>query len=160
MASACLRRARSLPQKSSDARSPLVHPRSVTHSGEGLCGGSNDLIVWHVAYALSDVPAMPERVLELAVPVAPEHVRQRLTNRCARRYRLREHGLGVSDLEGQHHGRAANRGRASTPISGTGVELFPEGVKPVHAAQIGEEKPATRSQHPAHLGEKKVSMDS
>jgi hypothetical protein len=30
-----------------------------------------DLIVWHVAYMLSDVPAMPERLLELAVTVAP-----------------------------------------------------------------------------------------
>jgi len=41
------------------------------HSGEGLSGGGNDLIVWHIAYVLSDVPAMPERVLELAVTGAP-----------------------------------------------------------------------------------------
>jgi hypothetical protein len=61
------------PVKSSDTRSPLVLRRSKTDSGEGLCG--NDLIVWHVAYMLSDVPAMPE-VLELAETVAPEHVRQ------------------------------------------------------------------------------------
>jgi hypothetical protein len=63
--------------------SPLVLNGRGMHSAERLCGSGDDLIVWHVADVLSDVPAMPERVLELAVPVAPEHVRQRLTNLCA-----------------------------------------------------------------------------
>jgi hypothetical protein len=63
------------------------------HSAERLCGGGDDLIVWHVAQVLSDVPAMPERVLKLAMPVTPEHLRQRLTDLCARRHRLREHHL-------------------------------------------------------------------
>jgi hypothetical protein len=66
--------------------------------------------VWHVAQVLSDVPAMPERVLKLAVPVAPEHVRQRLTNRCARRHPLREHRFGVRDVKGRHHRRAPRTG--------------------------------------------------
>src|SRR5829696_9102033 len=36
------------------------------------------------------------------------------------------------------------------------VELFPQRFDAVRTSQIGEEKPATRSQHPAHLGEKSV----
>jgi hypothetical protein len=49
-------------------------PRAVVrHSGEGPGGGHDNLIVWHVAHLLSDVPAMPE-VHKLAVPVAPENM--------------------------------------------------------------------------------------
>jgi hypothetical protein len=101
-----------------NSRSPLVLNGRAMHSAERLCGSGDDLIVWHVAQVLSDVPAMPERVLKLAVPVAPEHFGQRLTNLCARRHRLREHHLSVSDVKGQHHRRAANRGRGEYPISG------------------------------------------
>jgi hypothetical protein len=57
---------------------------------------------------------MPEWVLELTVPVAPEHVGERLTNRRARPHRLREHGLGVSDVEGPV---PPIEDGASTPIS-------------------------------------------
>src|SRR5215207_9998696 len=92
--------------------------RLVIHSAERLCSSGDDLIVWHIAEVLSDVPAMPEWVLELAVPVAPEHVCQRLTDLCARGYRLREHCLGVSDVEGQHDGCATNRGRGEHPHLG------------------------------------------
>ena len=66
---------------------------------------------------------MPERVLGLAVPVALEHVRQRLTNRCARRHRLREHRFGIRDVEGQHHRRAARTGT----LNGT---QFLQGLNP------------------------------
>ena len=62
------------PWKASGAQS-VGAPRSVTHLGEGQCGGGDELIVWHVAHVLRNVPAMPEWVFELAVPVAPEHVR-------------------------------------------------------------------------------------
>jgi hypothetical protein len=41
----------------------------VINSAERLCGGGDDLIVWHVPPVLSDVPAIPERVLKLAMPV-------------------------------------------------------------------------------------------
>jgi hypothetical protein len=41
--------------------------QSVMRSGEGLCGCGDDLIVWHVAQVLRDIPPMPERVLKLAV---------------------------------------------------------------------------------------------
>ena len=60
---------------------------------------------------LSDVSAVPERVVELAVPVAPEHVGQRLTNFGASRDRLRKHRVGVGDLQGQNNRCAADRGR-------------------------------------------------
>src|SRR5215203_351862 len=95
--------------------SPLVLNGRGMHSAERLCGSGDDLVVWHVAYVLSDVPAMPEGVLELAVSVAPEHVRQRLMNLCTRHHRLGEHGLDVGDVEGQHHRRTANRGRGEHP---------------------------------------------
>ena len=51
----------------------------------------------------------PERVLQLAVPVAPEHVHQRLPNRGSRRHRLREDCLGISDAKGQLDSRAGLR---------------------------------------------------
>ena len=85
------------------------------HSAERLCGGRDHLIVWHVAQVLSDVPVMPERVLKLAMPVTPEHHRQRLTDLCARRHRLREHHLSVSDVESLYDGRSANRGWGEHP---------------------------------------------
>jgi hypothetical protein len=87
-------------------------------SGEGPRGGGHDLVVRHVAQMLADVPAVPERVLELAVPVAPEHVLQRLTHLRAGRDRLREHRLGVDDVEREDDSGPADRRRASTPISG------------------------------------------
>ncbi len=52
---------------------------------------------------------MPERVVELAVEIAPEHVRQRLADLRTGRHGLREHGLGVGDLQRQDDGRAADR---------------------------------------------------
>ena len=79
--------------------------------------------MWHVAQVLSDVPAMSKRVFKLAMPVAPEHVGQRLTNRCARRHRLREHRFGIRDVEGQHHRRAARTGT----LNGT---QFLQGLNP------------------------------
>jgi dTMP kinase len=50
---------------------------------------------------LSDVPAVPERVVELAVPITPKHVGQGLTDHRARRYRLGEHRLGIGDVKGR-----------------------------------------------------------
>ena len=41
---------------------------------------------------LADVPAMPERVLQLAMAVAPEHVAERLADLRTRRHRLRNTG--------------------------------------------------------------------
>jgi hypothetical protein len=79
--------------------------------------------VWHVAQVLSDVPAVPERVLELAVPVAPEHVGQWLSDLGAGRDRLREHRFGIRDVEGQHHRRAARTGT----LNGT---QFLQGLNP------------------------------
>ena len=50
---------------------------------------------------------------------SPQNVSgERLTHRRAGRHRLREHGLGVGDLERQHHRRAADRGRREHPHLG------------------------------------------
>lgn len=59
----------------------------------------------------ADVPTVSKRVYKLAVPVAPNHVRQRLMNLGARSDRPREHHLGVGDIEGEDDRRASDRGR-------------------------------------------------
>src|SRR5215216_6446650 len=116
LAATWLRQMRNLRRTSSaKLAQPAGTQWSGMHSAERLCGGGDDLIVWHVAQVLSDVPAMPERVLKLAMPVTPEHLRQRLTDRCARSHRLREHHLSVSDVESQYDGRTANRGWGEHP---------------------------------------------
>lgn len=66
---------------------------------------------------------MPERVLKLAMPVTSGHLRQRLTNVCARRHRLRKHHLSVSDLKDPTTGVPPIEGGASTPISGNEPSL-------------------------------------
>ena len=127
------------------------------HSGEGLCRGGDDLIMWHVAQVLGNIPAVPEGILELAVQVAPEHVRQRLTNRCARRNRLREHGLGVGDVESQHHWRAAKRGRGEHPHL---WELVGEVHQPVGNPQLDRHQPAIWDGDSAQLlGAKGVAVE-
>jgi hypothetical protein len=79
--------------------------------------------VGHVAEVLIDVPAMPERVIELAVQVPPEHVLQRLSDLGSSINRPCERRLAVGDIEGQDDRRAADRGGASTPISGNSSEM-------------------------------------
>src|SRR5512133_4280687 len=101
------RRKSSLPRRATACAVPLVPPVG-NALAEGLCGGGDDLILRYVAHVLSDVPAMPERILQLALQVAPKHVRQRLPNQCTRLRRLREYRFGIGDVKGPHHGRAAN----------------------------------------------------
>ena len=63
---------RNLPQKIiTQLGQSIGAPPSVTHSTECLCGGVDDLLVRHVPQMLIDVPTVAERILELAVPVAP-----------------------------------------------------------------------------------------
>jgi hypothetical protein len=66
-------------------------------SGEGSGGGGHDLIVGDVTQMLVDVPAVPERVIELPVPIAPERVLQRLADLRPGGDCLREHRLRVGD---------------------------------------------------------------
>jgi AraC-like DNA-binding protein len=136
------------PDLAGHSRAERGTPSCCAYSGESLCGCGDYLVVWHVAYMLSDVPAMPEWVLELTVPVAPEHVGERLTNRRARPHRLREHGLGVSDVEGQHHRRAANRGWSEHPHLG---ELVGEVQQAVGNPQLDRHQPSIRYGDPAYL---------
>ena len=63
------------------------------------------------AQVLGDVPAVSEGVLDLGVAVAPEHVTQRLDHLGAGGGRAGERRVGVVDLQGQHGGRASDRGR-------------------------------------------------
>src|SRR4051794_25455312 len=93
----------------SRARSaPSWPPRRRASSRERLRGGRDDLVVRHVAEMLTDVPAVPEGVLELAVPVAPERVLQGLAHLGPRRHGPGEDGVGVGDVEGQDDRRAAD----------------------------------------------------
>ena len=72
--------------------------------------------MWHVALVLSDAPAILKGSLSWPRR-SPHHVRQRLSNLCARRHRLREHCCGVGDAEATP-GRAANRGQGEHPHLG------------------------------------------
>lgn len=65
----------------------------------------------NIAQVLADIPAVPEGVIELAVAVAPEHVRGGLADVRSGRDGLREHGIGIGDLEGEDDRRAADRRR-------------------------------------------------
>lgn len=53
---------------------PPASEQRFTSLLEQLGGGRHDLVVGHVPYVLTNVPAMPERIVELAVQVAPKHV--------------------------------------------------------------------------------------
>src|SRR3954467_11373344 len=65
------------PRESSETRTP---ERRATGSAsrEQLGRSRHDLLMWDVTQVLIDIPAMPERVVDLPVPVSPEHVRQGL----------------------------------------------------------------------------------
>jgi hypothetical protein len=45
----------------------------VSELAEGSGGTGDDLVVRYVPHLLPDVPAMTERIIKLAVPIAPEH---------------------------------------------------------------------------------------
>jgi hypothetical protein len=80
-------------------------------SAEGAGGRGDDLVVRDVSHVVRDIPSVPEGVLELAVAVAPEHVLDRLPDRRTGGHSLREDGVGVGDVECQHHGCPADRRR-------------------------------------------------
>jgi hypothetical protein len=88
---------------------------------------------------LADVPAVPERVVELAVFVAPEDVREWLTDLCASGDRLREDPLGIGNLEAEHDRCAADRGRSEYAHLG---KLVRQVYKPIADAQLnGHQSP-------------------
>src|SRR5205814_3156507 len=60
---------------------------------EGPRRSGHNLVVRHVAQVLREVPAVPERIVELAVQVAPEHLCERLADLRAGRDGLRKHRL-------------------------------------------------------------------
>jgi hypothetical protein len=75
---------------------PSLWPRSRWRSSRESSGRrGHDLFVGHVAQVLIDVPAVPEGVLELTVPITPERVLQRLANLGPGGDRPGEHGLRV-----------------------------------------------------------------
>src|SRR3954454_6279604 len=78
-------------------------------SGESLGGCGHDLVVRHVAEVLVDVPAVSERVVDLAVAIAPEHLLQRLANPRPGDARLGKPRPRVRALEREHDRGAADR---------------------------------------------------
>jgi hypothetical protein len=99
-----------------------------------------------VAKVLGDVPAVPERVVDLAVQVTPERGGQGLPDRRARRHRPGEHGLGIGHAQGQHDRGAADRGRCQHPHLGELVRNVQLGVPDPqldrHQPSIGDGDPA------------------
>ena len=99
---------------------------------------------------LRDVPPVTERIGELAVPVAPEHVGRRLAHLRAGRYRLGEHclGVGVGDVEGKHDRSAADRGQGKHVHLG---ELISDVQHAISDAQLDRHEPAVRDKGSCRL---------
>jgi hypothetical protein len=115
------------------------------------------IVLRHIAYVLLDVPAMAERVVELPVQIAPEHLLHGLTRLGTRLDRTREHRLGVVDLEREHHCRTADRRRCE---HGHLREL----VRQVHAAaadaELERHEPPVGGRDPADLlGAERVAVE-
>lgn len=104
------------------------------------CGGYH-LVVGDVAQVLVDVPAVAERVVELAVQVAPEGVLQRLANLGAGGNRLSEHRLRIGDVERQYDGSPTDRGRRENAHL---RKLVGQVEKAVADAQLNRHEPAVR----------------
>src|SRR5579859_3032187 len=97
---------------------------------------------------LADVPPVPERILELAVPVAPEHVGRRLAYPRPGRDRACEPRVGVVDLQRQHHRRAADGGRGQHPQLGKLVRQVQQAAAD---PELDRHQPPVRYRDPAHL---------
>jgi hypothetical protein len=111
----------------------LLMGREPVRLGECLRGGGYDLVVWYVAKVLADVPAVSKRIVELAVPVAPEHVLHRLSGLGSGRDRLCEDRVGVGDIKGQDDRCAADRGWGEDAQLGELVrEMQPPVTDPEH----------------------------
>ncbi len=113
-------RRRRLPRSAGSPAAPPheVGPDRGQASAEQLCCGGDDLRVRYVAHVFADVPAMTEGIVELAVPIAPEHVLHGLSNVGSCSHGSRERSLGVGHLEAKDHGCAAQRGRRQHPHLG------------------------------------------
>jgi hypothetical protein len=119
------------------------------HHGFGTSGGGgHDFVARNVVEVLRDVPAVPERVFDLAVPVAPEHVRQGLTHLGAGRDRLREHRIRVGHSESEHDRCAADRRRGEHAHFG---ELISDVQHAVADAQLHGHQPPVGRRDPFDL---------
>jgi hypothetical protein len=117
----------------------------LAHLGKGPRGSGHDFIVRYVAQVLGDVPAVPEGVVELAVPVAPERVLKRLADVRASRDGSSEDRVSVGDVEGEHDRRPADRGRGQHAHLGKLVREVQEAAadpKPYrHQPPVGQRDP-------------------
>ena len=96
--------------------------------------------------------------MKLTVPLAPEHVRQRLADLGAGRDRLREYRFGVGDIEGKDDRRAADRGRGEHPHLG---ELIRQVQQPAADAQPDRHQPPAGDRDPVEfLGAEGVPVES
>jgi len=72
---------------------------------ERVCGARCKLLGRDVAYALGDVPAMPERVDDLAVALAPELISEFVAHLGARSETPRPERVRVVGLDLEDSGR-------------------------------------------------------
>ena len=106
---------------------------------------------------LVDVPAVPERVIELPVPIAPERVLQRLADLGAGGDRLREDRVRIGDVKRQHHGSPTDGGWGEDPHLWKLVGHVEEAVID---AQLNRHEPAIRSRDPLDLfGAERVAVE-
>ncbi len=106
---------------------------------------------------LTDVPAVPEGIIELPVAITPDHVRKRLTNGRPGRHGPREYGVGLRDLKRENHGRATDRGRGEHTHLG---KLVSDVQQPVAEPQLNRHQPAVWCRDPVDLlGTERVAVE-
>jgi len=106
---------------------------------------------------LADVPAVPERIVELPVQVAPEHLLEGLANLGASSDRLREDRLSIGDVECQDDAGSTDRGWGEHPHLWELVGYVEEAVTD---AQLDRHESAVRRRDPLDLlGAECVSVE-
>jgi AraC-like DNA-binding protein len=102
--------------------------------------------MWYVAQVLADVPAVPERIVELRVQVTPEGLVQGLANASPGRDRSGEDLLRVVDVKRQYDRSAADRRRCEHTQLGEFVgqmqEAVPDPQPNRHQSPVGRGDPA------------------
>jgi hypothetical protein len=109
------RRSLERPTRFSSRRAAVTAEQAISQLAEYLRSGRDDRLVRHVVEVLADVPAVPERIIELTVAVAPEHVRKRLSDLSPRRQRPRERRLRIAHGETEDNRGPAQRRRPDHP---------------------------------------------
>lgn len=111
----------------------------------------------NVTQVLADIPAVPERVDELAVTVPPKHLGERLTHGCPGGDRLSEHGVRVGHIERQDNRSTADRrGRENVHLR----ELVSDVKQRVAEPQLERHQPPVGYRYPVYLlGTERVRIE-